>query len=168
MNAPKPAQINLSVRGLGIVLYSPWAVRDIPASSDFLTTHLWKPEDVAQYVNASIISCVGTGSPGDYIVNIAPELLDGGLPEDAAFPTRLGLEVRDETVCVRDLYDFLSWKPDCPTAQKVRMANGFYRITAYTKEPASGVLGDSQEIYFHFERTSERAALAHVGVPQLC
>lgn len=90
------------------------------------------------------------------------------LPDDARFPVRLGLEIRDETVCFRDLYDLRSWNPECPSSQRLSMPNGFYRITVYTREPASGIVGDSQEIHLHFVPILEKAKLAHTGVPQLC
>ena len=39
-------RISLFIDGMGLVLYSPFAVKKIHAGDDFLTKCLWNPEDV--------------------------------------------------------------------------------------------------------------------------
>lgn len=46
----------------------------------------------------------------------------------AFWPGRLRLEVRNRTLCVRDLYDLMRWSAECPATQVVQIPNGLYRI----------------------------------------
>lgn len=39
-------RISLFIDSMGLVLYSPFAVKKIPPQEDFLTKCLWNPEDV--------------------------------------------------------------------------------------------------------------------------
>jgi hypothetical protein len=75
--------------------------------------------------------------------------------------------VLDGRLCFRDLYDLMNWEPECPDAQTVSFVNGFYRVTAYTSPPPSGILGDGQAVWLHFERWHEKPKLAWSGVPDL-
>jgi hypothetical protein len=160
--------LTLRVSGLGIILYSPWAVAGIPPGSDYLSTQFWQGPDVARQVNACCLSGVGTGSLGDYHLHFYTGPLDDDALASAELRVRLGLEVRDRTVCVRDLYDLLSWDPVCPPGQRLELEDGFYRITAYTTTPPNSIVGDEQEIYLHFQSVASRPHLVHEGVPQLC
>ena len=80
---------------------------------------------------------------------------------------RLGIKVRDGTVCLRDLYDLMEWSATCPARQRVRVRDGFYRLTVLSDPPASGVLGDRQRIAIYFERTARKPAIRWQGVPDL-
>lgn len=160
--------IHLSTAGMGIVLSSPWATRHIEPGSDFLGAHFESSDDVARWVNTSTIAAVCTGSPGDWRLHCHTGPLDMAALEQAHYRVRLGLAVRDGIVQVRDLFALMSWAPECPAEQSLALPDGFYRITAYTSAPESGVLGDDQDIHLHFEATPEPAALAHQGVPLLC
>jgi hypothetical protein len=159
--------IDLEIAGLGIVLYSPFAVGHIQKGQDYLEPHFWEPDDVARHINGCQISAFGTGSPGHYRL----ELYDGALDEkafaSAKARARLGIEVRDRTLCVRDLYDFIRWDPECPGPQTVSLENGFYRITVYTSPSPADVLGNGQPVSLHFEPWPEKPPLAWAGVPDL-
>jgi hypothetical protein len=137
-------ELKLEIAGLGIVFYSPFAVADIPKGSDFLSQHFMKPQDVASFVNACTISAIGTGSPGSYLLR----LFDGPYPNElekvSRATIRLGIEVRDGSLCFRDLYDFMEWDPVCPAGQQIAFPNGFFRITVCSSRPASGILGRDQ------------------------
>jgi hypothetical protein len=159
--------IDLEIVGLGIILYSPFAVRHIPTGQDYLEPHFWKPDDVARHVNACQIAAFGTGSPGRYLL----ELYDGPLDEkglaSATASVRLGIEVRDDSLCFRDLYDLMRWNPECPAAQAIPVANGFYRITAYTSPSLDDLEGAGQPVWLHFEASSEKPLLSWAEVPDL-
>jgi hypothetical protein len=88
--------------------------------------------------------------------------------QDAEFKLRLCLEVRDGTVCFRDVYDLMEWTADCPAPQKIEVADGFYSVTVYSSTPDSGIIGQDQTIYLHFERVAAKPAVKWDGVPQLC
>ncbi|MCC6129998.1 MAG: hypothetical protein IT186_08705 [Acidobacteria bacterium] len=160
--------IDIQIAGLGLILYSPWATRHITPSSDYLTHHFWSPEDVASHVNAYSITCVCTGSPGDFHLHFYTGRLNDAAVQSASFRARLGVLVRDSTLCVRDLYDLLEWDPVTLSSQALSLDDGYYRITAYTSRPPSGVLGDYQDVYFHLQRLEVPPDIYHDGVPQLC
>jgi hypothetical protein len=160
--------IDIQIAGLGLILYSPWAAKHIMPSSDYLTPRFWSPGDVARHVNAYTITCVCTGSPGDFRLHFHTGRLNDTALHSAAFRVRLGVLVRETTLCVRDLYDLLEWNPATPSAQLLSLEDGYYRITAYTSRPPSGVFGDHQDVYFHLQRLEEPPNVFHDGVPQLC
>ncbi len=41
-------------------------------------------------------------------------------------------------------------------------------ITAHTTAPESGIVGDHQRIYLHWEKVDRMPALRWDGIPQLC
>lgn len=159
--------IDISITGLGIILYSPFAVAHITEGSDYLSSHFWEPDLVARHVMACELSAFGTGSPGDYRLI----LFDGHDTEgdlgDAMASIRLGIEIQDQTICFRDLYDLMDWKAECPATQSVNLDNGFYELTVFTNPPASGILGDRQTINIHFRPVPQRPELNWAGVPDI-
>jgi hypothetical protein len=159
--------VNLDIVGLGVVFYAPFAVRHISEGADYLAAHFRNASDVAQHVMACEISTFGTGSSGRYRLLLYDDPIDHAGLEEAARKVRLGIEVRDQTLCFRDLYDLMHWSSECPKAQQIAVPDGFYRITAYTSAPESGVLGDDQEVALHLERVPERPTLRWAGVPDL-
>ncbi len=152
-------QIDLYIAGLGIAFYSPFAVKDIPLGSDFLDENFMDPDDVAQSVMDCKISAFGTGSTGNYILNI----IDGEYPEKKVAHSdkalRLGIEVKDNEIRFRDLYDFIEWEVECEEKQIIQIENGFYKITVFTNLSESGVLGDDQVINLHFQKVSDKPVL---------
>lgn len=134
---------------------------------DYLASNFWQPEKVAEHVNACQLSAFCTGSPGRFHLI----LTDGIYPEDvirnAMAKIRLGIEVRDQTLCFRDLYDLMEWKSECPPDQVISIPNGFYLLTAYTELPESGILGDNQTITIHFQYVQSRPTLVWHRVPDL-
>jgi hypothetical protein len=157
--------IDLEIVGLGIIFYSPFAVRHIPVGQDYLEPHFWKPEDVARHVNSCEISAFGTGSPGRYLLELYDGALDLRGMESAKASVRLGIEVRDRSLCFRDLYDLIRWDPACPSRQTVSIPDGFYRVTAYTS-PEPGLV-DGQVVWLHLQQSADRPRLNWAEVPDL-
>jgi hypothetical protein len=165
---PKPfAQLNLEIAGLGIILYSPFAVAHIANGEDYLQGHFWEAETVAKHVNACTLTCFGTGSSGRYRLLF----VNGEAPAEeearATMKLRLGIEIRDGVMCVRDLYDLMDWSAACPAGQLVRLRDGFYRLTVLSDPPRSGIIGDNQRITIYFEPTPKKPPIRHRGVPDL-
>jgi len=160
--------ILLSTAGLGIIFYSPFAVAGIREGEDYFSASFANPAEVAAHAMRGDIATFCTGSGGDFRL-IA---YDGRLEDDAfraaEFKIRLCLEAQGGVVCFRDLYDLMAWVQECPASQKVTLADGFYRVTVYSSVPESGIIGDDQTIYLHFERTDRMPTLKWDGVPQLC
>lgn len=158
----------MSIHGLGILIYSPFAASHISKGEDYLSTNYLDAADVQRHVQEGTIVGFGTGSSGDFILDI-----EMGYPSDrklnsSEFSLRLGVEVRDHLVCFRDLYDLLEWDPVCPQCQAIAIVNGYYHITLCTSLPSSGLLGDNQKISVYLEKLDRLPDLANQGVPTLC
>lgn len=160
--------INISIDGMGLVVYSPFAVKKIPEGEDFLEKSLWNPEDVKKQVEACQIVPFCTGSPGDYIINCYEDLPDEDYLSRFEYILRLGIIVRNDTVCIRDLFDFMQWDPRCPDEQKISIPSGYYVMTICTSTPESGITGDKQLIEIHFYEIEFFPATKSNGVPLLC
>ena len=160
--------IEITIVGMGIIFYSPFAVARIPVGKNYLATSFTDPKAVAAHVTRGDISAFCTGSGGDFELIVYDGELDSLGLRAAQFKARLALEVRGGAVCFRDLYDLMDWTADCPPHQCVRMKDGFYRITAYSSTPPSGIRGDHQKIWIHFEPAPTLPELSWKSVPQLC
>lgn len=160
-------KVTIEARGIGLIVYSPWAMRDVAPGSPFLFEHFEDPDDVAAYVRAGKIAAFCTGSPGIYNIELEEGKLD--LAAIAGYPwmIELALEVRDRTVCIRDLFDLAPWDPVCPSAQTFTLEDGFYRVYAGTRPTNSGIVGDNQSIFLGFEPTPELPKVSWEGVPYL-
>ncbi|MCD6048884.1 MAG: hypothetical protein K0Q55_287 [Verrucomicrobia bacterium] len=161
-------EIALEIQGLGIILYSPHAIAHITEGSDYLGSDFTEPADVARHVMACGLTGFCTGSPGNYSLRF----IDSP-PEEKAFQAshyklRLGLQVKDGIICVRDLYDLIAWDGSCPENQQLAVPDGCYRLTVLTSIPPSGIVGDNQTIIIYLENMNEKPALRWEGVPMLC
>lgn len=161
-------RISIIIDGMGMVLYSPFAVKKIPVGDDFLTKELWNPEDVKQYVESCQIIPFCTGSPGDYIIDCYEGLPSKDYLSKFEYILQLGIIVRNDTVCIRDLFDFTKWEPNCPEEQKIKIASGYYVMTICTSTPSSGITGENQLIEIHFSKIDYFPATRCNGVPLLC
>lgn len=161
-------RINILLDGMGLVFYSPFAVKKISEGEDFLMSHLWEPKDVMKQVESCKIVPVCTGSPGYYIIDCFEGLPDQSYLEHFQYVLQLGIIVRDDTVCIRDLFDFMNWTSDCPEEQKIHLKSGYYVMTICSSTPKSGITGDHQSIQLHFLEVSSFPATRYPGVPLLC
>jgi hypothetical protein len=161
-------EIPISITGLGIIFYSPFAVAGIGEGEDYFSSTFQNPANVAAHAMRGDISTFCTGSGGDFSLVAYDGTLDDDGLLNAEFQLRLCLEVRGCDVCFRDVYDLMDWAANCPSPQKIKVADGFYRVTVYSSTPASGIIGNDQLIYLHFEKVGRRPTLKWDGVPQLC
>lgn len=160
--------MNISIDGMGLVVYSPFAVKKIPKGEDFLMKCLWKPEDVKKQVERCQIIPFCTGSSGDYIIECFEDLPSGDYLSRFEYILRLGIIVRNDLVCIRDLFDFTRWDAKCPDTQKISIPSGYYVMTICTSTPESGITGDNQLIEIHFHKIDFFPATQCNGVPLLC
>lgn len=161
-------EIALDIAGLGLILYSPPGVAHIAEGSDYFRPHFGKAEDVARHVMAGQLTAFCTGSPGSYRVRFHHNPATEQTVVAADFKLRLALEVYDNVVCVRDLYDLMDWEAACPPEQQVQLANGWYRLAVLSSYPRCGTLGDNQLIHIHLEPVAQKPELHCDGVPNLC
>lgn len=159
--------IEIEIEGLGLIIYSPFATKNIGEGEDYLTSNYMSEDQVQVHVQKGTIVGFGTGSPGRYIIDILE-----GYPEDdhldaSDFKLRLGIEVKNEKVCIRDLYDLMEWTSFCPPEHSLFMKDGFYHITLCSNKPESGLIGDNQTISAYFNKLSKMPALSKMGIPTL-
>ena len=160
--------IALEIVGIGIILYSPFAVTHIAEGEDYLSEHYTHEDQIQSHIQRGTIVGFGTCSSGEFVIHVL-----NGYPEDRVldshdFKLRLGIQVNDRTVLIRDLYDLMEWTADCPSEQKFELDDGFYHITLCSSTPVSGILGDQQDILMYFRPLDSMPALATRGVPELC
>lgn len=162
------SSFRLDVSGLGLLFYSPFSAAAIRDGEDYLQREFFDPYVVEKQALEGRLVGVSTGSSGSFLLGIY-----SGYPEDSIvgswdFKLRLGVEVRDEMLCIRDLYDLLDWRPNCPPEQTIHLDDGFYHVTLLSSMPKSGVLGDNQSIDVYLQRLPEFPSLAYNGIPALC
>jgi len=161
-------EIALGISGLGFILYSRPAVSHIAEGSDYLQKHFRQQEDVARHVMDCQLTTFCTGTPGSFRLRFREGPRDEQAVDAADFKLRLGLEVHEGLICIRDLYDLRQWSAECPAKQQLPMADGWYRLTVYSSFPVSGILGDNQVIDIHLEPIQEKFELRWDGAPCLC
>ncbi len=160
--------ITLEIVGLGIIFYSPFSTAAIREGEDYLSSCFSDPDLVEQQALAGRIVGVATGTPGRFQLHPRPGYPPENLFDSYPHQLRLGVEVRDGGLHVRDLYDLLQWTATCPAAQIIPLRPGFYHLTLLSRDPASGIMGDDQEILVYYQPLSEMPALRYNGVPTLC
>ena len=160
-------QFQLNIAGLGIIFYSPHAVRHIEEGDDYLGEHYSDPQDVIRHVYEGSIVGVATGTPGTFHLNIYQNTqpdIDALQPD---YALKLCLKVTEHTVYFRDLYVLLSWEPEDETEIKVDIEDGNYEVIVCSWFPDSGIRGNHQQIDFYFNRTAKLPQLHYEGVPTL-
>jgi hypothetical protein len=160
--------ITLEIAGLGIIMYSPSAAANIGVGQDYLQEHYSNPDDVAEQVRNGKMVGFCTGSPGRYHLTFRCGYPSREKYEAYDLRLRLGIEVRDGRICVRDLYDLMAWIPECPVTQQVELEDGFYHISLLSSVPESSIRGRNQIIQVYLQRLDRMPELSHTGVPQLC
>jgi len=160
--------LRLEIQGLGIVLYSPFSVRAIREGEDFLSKHYLHARDVIPHIEKGSIVGFGTGSPGIFNIDFFAGYPKEEFLNSQDFKLRLGLEVRNRTVCIRDLYDLMRWTTLCPKAQQIELEDGYYHLTVCSELPESGTLGDDQPIAVFLKQLEQLPELHYQGVPTLC
>jgi hypothetical protein len=159
--------LSFHIAGPGLVFYSPFAMANVAPGSHFLQERFTEPEDVGALVRAGRLGGINMGSPGTYHLDL--QLGELNVPTVAGYLwwIRLALEVRDNTVCVRDLFDFSRWRPQCPTEQTFVVPNGFYRLRCGTRPSDSEIVGDDQDIIVVFEPVKALPEVTWHSVPFL-
>lgn len=160
--------IRLEISGLGILVYSPFAAAHIGEGEDYLSDKYMDEEQVQPHIQQGTLVAFGTSTPGTFIIHVRSGYPSEETLDAADYTLRLGLQVKDRTVCLRDLFDLLDWTAECPLGQTVEMEDGFYHVTLHSNRPPTGILGDEQEIWMYFQQLEEMPALYPHGVPTLC
>ena len=160
--------IKVNVAGLGLIFYSPFAVADIAVGDDYLSREFWDPDAVERQAMQGRLVGVALGTPGRFFLRLHDGYPDADQLARHEFKLRLGLEVRDGVLCIRDLYDLMRWNPVCPPEQCIELADGFWHVSLLSTMPASDVQGDDQVIEIWLQPLTEFPGLRYDGVPTLC
>lgn len=160
--------MNLDISGLGIIMYSDFAVAHIAEEEDYLLKKYMQPKDIIEHVCQGTIVGFGTGTSGCFNLHFKEGYPDESAMDLYEYKLRLGIEVRDKRICVRDLYDLMEWSADCPESQYIELDNGFYHITLCGNRPSSGILGENQKINVYLKKLDEMPNLKFVGAPIYC
>jgi hypothetical protein len=158
----------LSIKGIGIILYAPFFAKCIPEGEDYLSTSYTTDEQVQSHIQKGTIVGFGTGTPGTFILKTHYGYPDVDFLKNCEFRLRLGLQVVGRLICVRDLFDLLQWRAECPPLQSIVMDDGIYHVTLCSNLPVSGILGDNQVINMFFQKLDTFPNLAKQGIPTLC
>lgn len=155
----------LDINGLGIIMYSDFATSHILEGEDYFSKNYQKPQHVANHIMQGSIVGFCTSSSGRYILKFRSGYPLESKLASSEFKLRLGIDIRDSKMSIRDLYDLISWRESCPINQCVELENGYYHITLYGDVPNSGVLGDNQIIYVYLNKLDSMPVLRYDGVP---
>lgn len=161
-------EIKFQLEGLGFVFHSGKIMQEIEEGYDFLRNEFWENTKVANHAMKGDMIGLCTGSPGTY--NLTIRL---GNPEDddsimVSHPhrLRLGIEITDNYMYIRDLYELLEWHSECRDECKVWLENGFYEMKILTAIPESQIIGDNQELLIYLEKKKSMPSIEILGVPQ--
>jgi hypothetical protein len=166
MSIEKSIELNLA--GSGFIFYSPFAASGILDGEDYLASGFENPSEVEKQALEGRIVGVSTGSSGTFLLDVHDGYPLSEMQSEYKYKLRLGVEVRGRVLCIRDIFDLIDWSVECPVQQKIELENGFYHITLLSNDPASGILGDNQEVLVYLQKLSEMPQLRFNGVPTLC
>lgn len=161
------ASLTLEIDGLGIIVYAPSSASHIGEGEDYFTPHYMGEDEVQRHIQEGSIVAFATSSPGTYHLTVR-----AGYPpqeELAAADFKLRLAVRsDGRLVFRDLFDLMEWTAEYPAEHSLAVPEGIYHVTLMSDRPASGVLGDDQQIAVYLQPLEQFPELARQGIPTLC
>ena len=151
--------IELSIDGMGIVFYSPETTKNIPEGIDFFRNEFSNPDDVASHLKKGDVVGFCTGTGGDFLLKYREGYPDKNTLKEYPVCARLGIDIKDNKLCMVDLFWLMEWSSDCPEEQILGVEPGYYHITLCTKCPDSGTWGDNQIIYVYLNKLDEMPSL---------
>ena len=161
--------IELEIAGLGFIIYSPFCTSHILENENYFRSGEFDNPSVVekQALNGKLVG-VSTGTPGNFIFKFCYGYPEEELLTSYEYKLRLCAKVKDNVLCIRDLYELLEWSSECPKEQIVKLEDGIYHITLLSRMPISGILGDNQKILVFLQALNEMPQLRYNGVPTLC
>lgn len=163
----KEKDIYLSIDGMGIVFYSPETNKNIPKGYNFFEEEYAEAETVKKHVKKGDVVGFCTGSGGDFMLKFRAGYPEESVLKEYPVTLRLGIDIRDEKLCIIDLFWLWEWGGDCPSEQTVSIDSGYYYITLCTRKPDSGVWGDNQTILVYLNKSDSMPEIVCSGVPLL-
>ncbi|WP_010243297.1 hypothetical protein [Acetivibrio cellulolyticus] len=161
-------ELKLEISGMGIIIYSDYAVSHIAEGQDYFSTNYYTGEQVLKHIYDGSIVGFCTSSPGTFILKIRSGYPSETELECSDYRMRLGICVKGNNVRFNDLFALMDWNADNTDIATVELEDGYYHITLVGSAPKSGVLGDNQEIYVYFNKLDTMPKLKYNGVPIFC
>ncbi|HEY7553082.1 MAG TPA: hypothetical protein VH913_26615 [Hyphomicrobiaceae bacterium] len=126
-----PAEAKLYAAGLGLMLFSPSALTDIPEGADFMSDLGSEPRGrlYDTLVATHRVVLLGTGSPQIYYsirVVTAPAAPAGRVLR----ATEFGLGIEGGILAIRDGYAPMEWSIRDPYEIRFAVADGYHRVRA--------------------------------------
>jgi hypothetical protein len=160
-------KVKIRTIGPGIFFYSPFAASEIKEGEDYLASGFENPKMVEDQAVLGRLVGISLGTPGDFIIEIYNGYPEEGHLTNSPYKLRAGIEVRDRKICVRDIFDLMSWTASVPNERIIELDNGFYHMTFLGDEPEFGIFGDEQVIELYLNKLEEMPKLKFNGVPTL-
>lgn len=153
--------------GMGIVIYSSEAMKNVKEGENFFEKEFSTPQKVAEHIKKGDIIGFNTGSGGDYNLHIREGYPTQDMLSEYPIAIRLALNVIGNEISFIDLYWLMEWSDYVPEEQKMIVDSGIYHVTVLTRLPDSGICGDNQDIYIYLEKIQQMPELTWDGVPEL-
>lgn len=157
--------IRLEISGLGIVLYSDGAVKNINEGENFLQNEFLYAEQVINHLKKGDIIGFCTGTPGKFNIKFREGYPDKKINKDYPISINLAINVIGGKISIIDLYWLMEWNKNCPSNQQLQLEDGIYNIIVLTRKPKSKVWGDNQDIYIYLDKIIEMPKLNYIDIP---
>lgn len=151
--------IELSIDGMGIAIYSNGVMSGIEEGADFFATNFAQADKMSEHIRKCDITGFCTGSGGDYSLKKREGYPDAETDNNYPVSIRLGLEVKDSKVSFVDIFRLMEWNSDIPEEQQIDLEDGFYHMTVLTRLPGSGYWGGDRTIYIYFQKLDSKPQL---------
>ncbi|MEQ9324255.1 MAG: hypothetical protein RIF41_34145 [Polyangiaceae bacterium] len=155
--------VELTGPGLQIIMYSPFAVGEMEEDGDY-AARLPDGRDLVDHMNECRVVAIGTRWPQRHYWLHFSSSMDHAVIARASDHALLGVEVREQQLCIRGGDDLFKWKTRCPDEQLVTIEDGFYMVTAMML-PVEG--DGAVRIYFHFAPAPAAPEFGYASVPEL-
>lgn len=159
--------VDISVDGIGLVIYSNGAMQYVVEGSDFFAEEFSTPDKVARHIEKGDIVGFNTGTGGKYKIRVREGYPDKEVSDANPISIRLAIDVKGNKVSIIDLYWLMEWSDYVPEEQQIEVEEGIYHLTILTSKPESKIWGDNQEIYLYMSQVNEMPILGWNGVPRL-
>ncbi len=159
--------VELEIDGMGLVLYSPGAVKNLVEGENFFEKDYSMPQQVSAHIKKGDIVGFCTGSGGRFHIKFREGYPSEEISKKYPISIRLGLDVSGGKIAIIDLFWLMEWSQECPEEQQIEVEDGIYHLTILTAQPDSGIWGDDQEISIYLNKMDKMPELTWEGVPEL-
>lgn len=155
----------ISTDGPGIVFYSEEINSSVDEEFDFFSNDFYTPEQVSKHVKKGDITCVGTGTSGNFLLSFLEGYPSKSICDEYPSTVRLAIKITNNKMYFDDVFSLFEWSKNHSRDLTVELENGFYHLTLLTKLPSTRKWGDNQEILIFVKKINKMPQLMWEGVP---